>query len=82
MSRAELYERVWSEPVESLGEQWCLSGRGLARACKRLRVPVPPRGYWARVKAGQQVRRPTLPALPSGQGEEVVVMVPEMAESP
>jgi hypothetical protein len=33
----------------------------------------PPRGYWARVEAGQQVRRKAMGELPAGQGEEIVI---------
>jgi hypothetical protein len=64
-------------PVDKLAKEWGLSGRGLAKACRRLQIPVPPRGYWARVAAGQRVRRPKLPALPPGQGEEIHIRVPE-----
>lgn len=82
LDRAQLFERVWSVPVDKLAREWGLSGRGLAKACRRLRVPVPPRGYWARTAAGQRVRRPKLPRLPPGQAEEIVVRVPEPADVP
>lgn len=80
LGRAELFERVWTVPVETLAKEWGLSGRGLAKACRRLRIPVPPRGHWAKVAAGQRVRRPKLPAWPPGQGEEVVIRVLEAEE--
>jgi hypothetical protein len=76
LDRQKLFERVWSVPVETLASEWGLSGRGLAKACKRLHIPVPPRGYWARVAAGQRPTRPRLPALPAGQAEEVLVYAP------
>jgi len=34
LTRRDLYERVWAEPVDSLAETWGLSGRGLAKACQ------------------------------------------------
>lgn len=77
LDRPALFERVWSTPVEKLAREWGLSGRGLAKACRRLQVPVPPRGYWAKVAAGQHVRRPRLARLPAGQGEEILIRVPE-----
>lgn len=80
LDREALFDRVWSVPVERLAREWGLSGRGLAKACRRLRVPVPSRGYWARVAAGQRVRRPQLPKLPPGQAEKVVVRVPEAVD--
>lgn len=76
MDRTTLFERVWSVPVEKLAMEWGLSGRGLAKACSRLRIPVPPRGYWARREVGQRVSRPRLPQLHPGEAEEIVVWVP------
>lgn len=73
LDRAALFERVWSVPVEKLADEWGVSGRGLAKACGRLRIPVPPRGYWARVQAGQGARQPRLPRLPEGEAEEILV---------
>ncbi|MES0038865.1 hypothetical protein NKJ74_26990 [Mesorhizobium sp. M0046] len=35
----------------------------IGKLCARLQVPKPPRGYWARVKAGQMLRRPPLAAF-------------------
>ncbi|HET9229324.1 MAG TPA: hypothetical protein VFR31_21775, partial [Thermoanaerobaculia bacterium] len=79
LDRSTLFERVWSVPVDKLAKEWGLSGRGLAKACSRLKVPVPPRGYWARVAAGQRVHRPKLPILPPGQAEEILISMPEPA---
>jgi len=76
MDRAALFERVWSEPVENLAKTWGLSGRGLSKACQRLQIPVPPRGFWARVQHGQKLRRPRLPELQPGEAEEIVIRVP------
>jgi len=79
LDRPTLFERVWSIPVDKLAKDWGLSGRGLSKACSRLKVPVPPRGYWARVAAGQRVHRPKLPILPPGQAEEILICLPEPA---
>lgn len=77
MDRAALFERVWSEPVENLARTWGLSGRGLSKVCQRLQIPVPPRGFWARVRHGQKLRRPHLPELQPGEAEQIVIRVPE-----
>jgi hypothetical protein len=81
MDRAGLCEAVWSTPVAVLAEQWGISGPGLAKACRRIKVPLPPRGYWAKLAAGQRLRRPKLPELPKGQAEEIVIWVPDQQES-
>ncbi len=75
MSRAELFDLVWSTPVSRLAERWGMSGPGLRKACQRIEVPVPPRGHWARTAAGAKERRPSLPKLGIGQAEEIGVWV-------
>jgi len=77
IDRTALFNRVWSEPVEKLAKEWGLSGRGLGKACRRLQIPVPPRGFWARAQHGQRMRRPRLPNLPPGEAKEIVIRAPE-----
>lgn len=52
-TRQEMYDLVWSTPIQKLAEQFGLSDRGLAKTCLRHQVPVPGRGYWAKMEAGQ-----------------------------
>src|SRR4051812_40394048 len=63
VTREELYEKVWSEPMQRLAKQYGLSDVGLAKACRRMRVPLPGRGYWAKKQFGKPVRRTPLPKL-------------------
>lgn len=77
LTRAELFECVWSEPVSKLAKKWGLSDRGLGKVCLRLKIPVPPRGYWARLQHGQKLRRPSLPELKPGEAEKIVIRLPE-----
>ncbi len=51
-TRKELYDLVWSTPISKLAEQFELSDRGLAKTCERHQIPVPGRGYWAKIEAG------------------------------
>ena len=62
VTREQLYEQVWSVPIWTLCEQYGLSDNGLRKVCRRLNVPVPKRGYWAKVEAGKKVRKAALPA--------------------
>jgi hypothetical protein len=49
ISREELYEQVWSEPMITLAKRFGLSDVGLAKVCRKLEVPRPEqRGYWPR----------------------------------
>jgi len=56
VTREELYELVWSMPMVSASKRHGLSDNGLRRICRKLDVPTPPRGYWAK---GRGQRRPT-----------------------
>src|SRR2546430_8319588 len=64
ISREELYERVWTEPVRTVAKRFGVSDVTLAKDCKRLKIPLPGRGYWAKKAAGKNVPRIALPALP------------------
>jgi hypothetical protein len=61
LTRSQLYDLVWSKPVCDVAEDFGVSGMVLAKRCRRLRVPVPPKGHWSRVAAGQKPFRPKLP---------------------
>jgi hypothetical protein len=52
-TRQELYDLVWSTPIATLAARFDISDRGLAKTCARYQIPVPGRGYWAKVEAGQ-----------------------------
>jgi hypothetical protein len=65
--REELYEKVWKVPIRILAREYGVSDVALAKTCKRLHVPMPGRGYWAKKAAQQPVpARPTLPNISSG----------------
>src|SRR5438552_1333460 len=63
LTREQLYEMVWKEPIRTVAARYHLSDRGLAKACMRLHVPVPGRGFWQKKAAGKELRRPHLPTL-------------------
>jgi len=62
--RRKLYEDVWSQPVSKVAKSYRVSGVYLGRVCRALRVPVPPVGYWAKLRSGKAVRQPPLRELP------------------
>jgi hypothetical protein len=63
LTRAELYEKAWSTPMQKLAKEFGLSDVGLSKLCRRHEIPVPGRGYWARIQFGQTPGRITLHAL-------------------
>ncbi len=63
-SRTELYDLVWSTPVSNLSTDFGISDVAIAKRCKRLNVPRPSRGYWAKIAAGKNPRKAPLPPMP------------------
>jgi hypothetical protein len=63
ISREELYRRVWESPVTHLAKEFDISDVGLAKACRKNAIPLPPVGYWAKLKHGKAGRQPPLPKL-------------------
>jgi len=43
-----------------------VSDVGLAKVCRKLVIPLPGLGYWARRQAGQKLSRPPLPPVDHG----------------
>lgn len=46
--------------MQKLAATYGISDRGLAKTCARHLVPVPPRGYWAKIEAGHAVKKTPL----------------------
>lgn len=63
VDRETLYQEVWTDPVTVVAERYALSDVGLAKLCKRLQIPLPRRGYWAKLKAGKMTAKAPLPKL-------------------
>jgi hypothetical protein len=73
LSRAELFEKIWSTPATKLAEEFGISGRGLGKMCARFDIPVPPRGYWAKLAAGKPMLKTPLPASKPNAPDEIRV---------
>lgn len=61
-NRVKLYEEVWEKPVVQVAVAYGVSDVMIHKICKSLDIPVPPRGYWARLRAGEKIKKPPLPA--------------------
>lgn len=64
MTREELHELVWSQPMRTLAKSMGISDVALAKRCRAAGIPVPPRGWWARKEAGKPVKVTPLPSPP------------------
>jgi hypothetical protein len=58
--RVELYNEVWDQPLVKLSRKYGISDVRLGKVCRKLRIPLPGRGYWAKRKAGKPVGQPPL----------------------
>lgn len=67
--REALYQLVWTAPVSEIAGRLGVSDVGLAKLCRRAAIPLPARGYWARVESGQQIDVEPLPPAPAGLPE-------------
>jgi hypothetical protein len=70
--REELYEEIWTTPIVRLAKEYGISDVALAKICKKLKVPRPPRGYWAKLEFKKKISRPPLPAISGDDSTEFV----------
>lgn len=47
--------------MRKLAKEFGLSDQGLAKKCRKYKIPRPPVGYWAKVELGKRISRPKLP---------------------
>ena len=71
-SRQDLYDLVWSQPIATLAATYGITDVGLAKACRRAGIPVPHRGYWAKLSTGVAVEMPRLKPVPDGSKKIVI----------
>ncbi len=45
LTREQLYELVWSKPMQHVAKDYGVSDRAMAKLCARNQVPDPPRDY-------------------------------------
>lgn len=65
-TRQQLHDLVWSGPMRDVSKKLNLSDNGLRKHCVKAFVPLPPQGYWNKLRAGQKVKTIALPPRPPG----------------
>jgi hypothetical protein len=60
-NRLELYNEVWDQPLLKLSKKYGISDVRLGKVCRKLKIPHPARGYWAKRAVGQTVEQVPLP---------------------
>lgn len=60
-NREELYAEVWEKPLVKVAAKYGISAVALGKACRKLQIPLPGRGYWTQREFGKPVQRLPLP---------------------
>jgi AcrR family transcriptional regulator len=72
ISRSELYDLVWSQPLATVAAKIGLTANGLAKLCDRLDIPRPTRSYWSKEPAVRGARTP-LPGAPEDSTANITI---------
>jgi hypothetical protein len=73
LTRQELFDLVWTTPMQTLARRYGITDVALKKRCKKHGIPTPGVGYWARVAAGQKLKRPPLPKPPGPHLDRIVL---------
>lgn len=57
MTRVELYEAVRAEPTQTVAKRHGLSDNGLRKICRKYKIPLPSRGYWANKRSTRSTKK-------------------------
>jgi hypothetical protein len=57
LSKVELKKIIWEKPTEAIAKEHGVSGKCVEKYCKKWGIGKPPRGYWAKLKAGKFMAR-------------------------
>ncbi len=68
--REKLYQEIWTDPVTEVAKRYQMSDVNLRKICKKLDIPLPPAGYWSKLRAGKKVSKPSLPKLKTPPNED------------
>src|SRR4051812_13641143 len=62
-NREELYAEIWKEPAIKVAAKYGVSSVMLGKVCRKLQIPLPGRGYWAKKEFGKSVKQIPLPQV-------------------
>lgn len=73
ITRADLYDLVWSEPLIAVAARFGVSDVAIGKACKRNSIPTPGVGFWRKAACGSRPRRTPLPRAPFGYRDPIPI---------
>src|SRR5438874_1288201 len=63
LERSQFYDELWSFTGQELRIRYALSPFSLQQLCQQHRLPVPPAGYWTKLRHGKKAKPPPLPSI-------------------
>lgn len=69
LTRQELYELVWSEPISGIISKYQITENLLHKVCREMSVPMPGPGYWSKIRYGKTAERVELPSGYTGKNK-------------
>jgi len=82
LTREELFNQVWKRPMTKVAADYDISDVALNKICKKHRIPVPGRGYWAKKAAGKKVNKAYLRAISDSEINKIVIYGSPMKRLP
>lgn len=72
LTRQQLYDLVWSEPMTALAKRFSISDTGLRKICLKMNIPLPKAGHWTKLKFGKKEEKVALPKDDSGMSKVTI----------
>ncbi len=73
LTREALYDLVWTDAVRTVAGRYGVSDVWLKKLCQKASVPLPERGYWAKIQAGRKLPKTPLPPREPGASNIVSI---------
>ena len=77
MSRAQLHQLIWSQPMTEIARAYGVRGQHIANACDEHEIARPPAGYWQKLEYGKAVESVALDN--SNYTEDHIVIIKPVA---
>src|SRR4030043_58576 len=72
LTRKELFDLVWAEPLSRLAKKYKISDNGLRKICKRMNIPIPAMGHWQKIQYKKKVTIIKFPEKYDGKDEIIL----------
>jgi hypothetical protein len=82
LTRRALFDLVWARPLTKIAADFGISSVALHKICDKHRVPLPGRGHWAKLAAGQKVPQALYREISDAQLNDVRIFGSAIAQLP